>query len=210
MRYFPDIKWETASDIVDTSILNGKALIRVLNSLVTDFWNFWRFLITGHKMIVISARCNILCRYASQGGSPNQCGIGNYSWSKQRELIYCKFSFRSSTMPNETKSFCCDIRTTICIILSRAYHFLFYSKVFKQSNLNQSICQRFENVHYWGKLSCLKNSAARVEKGGLCSLCSADSKWWLPQHLAQQYLLHSSSRKADYQACWSIWTESKP
>mmetsp|Transcript_30346 Transcript_30346/g.41579 ORF Transcript_30346/g.41579 Transcript_30346/m.41579 type:complete len:187 (-) Transcript_30346:246-806(-) len=33
LRYFTDIKWETAADIVDTSIVDGKALIRVLNSL---------------------------------------------------------------------------------------------------------------------------------------------------------------------------------
>eukprot|EP01035_Chromulina_nebulosa_P039680 gene39680-53643_t len=33
LRYFPDIKWETAADIVDTAIFDGKALVRVLNSL---------------------------------------------------------------------------------------------------------------------------------------------------------------------------------
>ena len=37
LRYFPDIKWETAADIVDTAVFDGKALVRVLNSLVTHF-----------------------------------------------------------------------------------------------------------------------------------------------------------------------------
>jgi len=31
-RYFPDILWETAEDIVDTALVNGISLIRVVNS----------------------------------------------------------------------------------------------------------------------------------------------------------------------------------
>ena len=31
-RFFPDIVWETAEDIVDTALVNGIALIRVVNS----------------------------------------------------------------------------------------------------------------------------------------------------------------------------------
>lgn len=31
-RFFPDIVWETASDIVDTALVNGISLIRVVNS----------------------------------------------------------------------------------------------------------------------------------------------------------------------------------
>ena len=40
LRYFPDIKWETAADIVDTAVFDGKALVRVLNSLVTHTSNY--------------------------------------------------------------------------------------------------------------------------------------------------------------------------
>ena len=31
-RFLPDIVWETAEDIVDTALVNGKSLIRVVNS----------------------------------------------------------------------------------------------------------------------------------------------------------------------------------
>jgi hypothetical protein len=32
-RFFPDIVWETAEDIVDTALVNGVSLIRVVNSV---------------------------------------------------------------------------------------------------------------------------------------------------------------------------------
>ena len=34
IRYLPDLNWETVEDIVDTSILDGKSLVRVFNSMV--------------------------------------------------------------------------------------------------------------------------------------------------------------------------------
>eukprot|EP00596_Hydrurales_sp_CCMP1899_P011079 CAMPEP_0119042664 /NCGR_PEP_ID=MMETSP1177-20130426/16066_1 /TAXON_ID=2985 /ORGANISM="Ochromonas sp, Strain CCMP1899" /LENGTH=135 /DNA_ID=CAMNT_0007009613 /DNA_START=233 /DNA_END=640 /DNA_ORIENTATION=+ len=33
MRYFPDLTWETASDIVETAFVNEIALVRVVNNL---------------------------------------------------------------------------------------------------------------------------------------------------------------------------------
>lgn len=33
MRYFTDLTWETASDIVETAFVNDIALVRVVNSL---------------------------------------------------------------------------------------------------------------------------------------------------------------------------------
>ena len=33
MRYFPDLTWETAEDIVETALVNEIALVRVMNSL---------------------------------------------------------------------------------------------------------------------------------------------------------------------------------
>jgi hypothetical protein len=32
MRFFPDLTWETAQDIVETAIVNDIALVRVVNS----------------------------------------------------------------------------------------------------------------------------------------------------------------------------------
>jgi hypothetical protein len=34
MRYFPDLTWETANDIVETAFVNDIALVRIVNSVV--------------------------------------------------------------------------------------------------------------------------------------------------------------------------------
>lgn len=34
MRYFPDLTWETANDIVETAFVNDVALVRIVNSVV--------------------------------------------------------------------------------------------------------------------------------------------------------------------------------
>ena len=35
MRYFPDLTWETANDIVETAFVNDVALVRIVNSVVS-------------------------------------------------------------------------------------------------------------------------------------------------------------------------------
>ena len=39
MRYFPDLTWETANDIVETAFVNDIALVRIVNSVVRKMLN---------------------------------------------------------------------------------------------------------------------------------------------------------------------------
>lgn len=42
MRYFPDLTWETANDIVETAFVNDIALVRIVNSVVRRILITWQ------------------------------------------------------------------------------------------------------------------------------------------------------------------------
>lgn len=42
MRYFPDLTWETANDIVETAFVNEIALVRIVNSVVRSHFVMMR------------------------------------------------------------------------------------------------------------------------------------------------------------------------